>query len=355
MTWQLLTAALRPPYEEPSVLLSARYLSGVRRASAEQSSSDIDVGRPSAAARKRSRTYRLLHTFLRCTRSGTGKITIVSSLCKPRAYADLTAIPEQVLVPLKCSFWLVIRTVICIGSIPLRLGQHVHRHQKQSLDRPKVCIFKSRSRVAQALGAPEEELRTVRLTILKLLDDLVFFTAWHRCGHQKADGQDKMEKAKKSWLSRQWVLIAYVEFLCEGFSLENFNQAIGLSEVSINILGAVSTMSFGVTRERAQILELLCQSLDDRTRAQGVRRQSFELQLTFVKYDLTKTSAVLRSGSSVDVRVSEGRVNVASIRRCRLGSMVNWEGPATLSTIIRIYWRYDSVAESPRYTNQLGQ
>lgn len=147
--------------------------------------------------------------------------------------------------------------MIRIGSVPLRLGQHVHRHQKQSLDRPKVCVFKARSRVAQAFGAPEEKLCSVCLTVLKLLDDLIFFTSRHWCGHQKANGQDKMEKAKKSWLSCQWVFIAYVEFLCEGFALENFNQAICLLEVSIYILGAVSTVSLGVKRRTAQITGLL--------------------------------------------------------------------------------------------------
>lgn len=37
---------------------------------------------------------------------------------------------------------------------------------------------------------------------------------------------------------------------------------------------------------------------------------------------------------------------------CLLGSMVNEEGPATLSTIIRISCRKDKVAESPIYTVQ---
>lgn len=57
-----------------------------------------------------------------------------------------------------------------------------------------------------------------------------------------------MKEAEESWLSCQWILVAYVELLRECFSLEDFNQAICLSDVSINILGAVSTVSLGVKR-----------------------------------------------------------------------------------------------------------
>lgn len=63
------------------------------------------------------------------------------------------------------------------------------------------------------------------------------------------------------------------------------------------------------------------------------------MRLTLVRYDLMRTSAVLRSGSKSDVRVSGGRLVVSSINRWRLGSIVNCDGPSTLSTIMRMNCR----------------
>ena len=36
--------------------------------------------------------------------------------------------------------------------------------------------------------------------------------------------------------------------------------------------------------------------------------------------------------------------------RCRRGSVVKGDGPSTLSTMVRMSWRNDKVAESPTYT-----
>lgn len=80
------------------------------------------------------------------------------------------------------------------------------------------------------------------------------------------------------------------------------------------------------------------------------RLRRVDKQLTLVKYEFTRTSAVFRSGSRIGTLASGERVVVASMSRWRLGSVVNWDGPSTLSTIIRMNWRYDNVAESPRYT-----
>lgn len=69
-----------------------------------------------------------------------------------------------------------------------------------------------------------------------------------------------MEETKETWLSCQWVLVASVEFLCECFALENFNQAVCLPGVSINVLEAVSTVSLGKKRRTAKVAGLLCKS-----------------------------------------------------------------------------------------------
>lgn len=52
--------------------------------------------------------------------------------------------------------------------------------------------------------------------------------------------------------------------------------------------------------------------------------------------------------------MSDGRETVCSMIRCLDGSLVNSDGPTASSTIIRISWRYDKVAESPRYTRFYG-
>jgi hypothetical protein len=52
-------------------------------------------------------------------------------------------------------------------------------------------------------------------------------------------------------------------------------------------------------------------------------------------------------------RIFSGKVMIFSTILCRLGSSVKGDGPATLSTIIRINCRNDKVAESPMYTDEL--
>jgi hypothetical protein len=48
-----------------------------------------------------------------------------------------------------------------------------------------------------------------------------------------------------------------------------------------------------------------------------------------------------------------GKEIVFSTILCLLGSKVKGDGPATLSTIIRINCKNDKVAESPMYTSEL--
>lgn len=49
-------------------------------------------------------------------------------------------------------------------------------------------------------------------------------------------------------------------------------------------------------------------------------------------------------------RIFEGNVIAFSTILCRLGSIVNGDGPATLSTIILMSCKNDNVAASPTYT-----
>lgn len=65
----------------------------------------------------------------------------------------------------------------------------------------------------------------------------------------------------------------------------------------------------------------------------------------------TSIDAVRRSGRPAGTETWAGILKVASIILCRLGSCVNFEEPIALSTIIRMSCRYDSVAESPTYSD----
>jgi len=69
-----------------------------------------------------------------------------------------------------------------------------------------------------------------------------------------------------------------------------------------------------------------------------------------VKKASTRMVAVSMSGRRCVCLMSAGNVMVLSTNLCLLGSIVNDEGPETLSTIIRMSCRKDRVAESPIYT-----
>lgn len=71
---------------------------------------------------------------------------------------------------------------------------------------------------------------------------------------------------------------------------------------------------------------------------------------TCVKNELTKTTATLLSGRARVRGKSCGTDIVFSTILCLLGSVVNGDGPATLSTIIRMSCKNDRAAESPMYT-----
>lgn len=58
--------------------------------------------------------------------------------------------------------------------------------------------------------------------------------------------------------------------------------------------------------------------------------------LTFMKKESTSTRAVCLSGRSCVSRVFKGTERLFSIIRCRLGSAVNGDGPAVVSTIMRM-------------------
>jgi hypothetical protein len=64
----------------------------------------------------------------------------------------------------------------------------------------------------------------------------------------------------------------------------------------------------------------------------------------------TRTLAVCLSGKRCVRLMLGGKEIVFSTILCLLGSIVKGDGPATLSTIIRISCKNDNVAESPTYT-----
>lgn len=52
-------------------------------------------------------------------------------------------------------------------------------------------------------------------------------------GEHEADGKDEIEQAQERGLSCQWVLVAGIKLLAKDFPVEDFDQAVGLLDVSL--------------------------------------------------------------------------------------------------------------------------
>lgn len=85
--------------------------------------------------------------------------------------------------------------MICVGRISLGFRQHIDRHKQECLDRPEIGVLEARSRISQALGTSEEELRTILLACSKFLYDPLLFTACDRGRKQETNRKNKVEEA----------------------------------------------------------------------------------------------------------------------------------------------------------------